>query len=337
MVSQGTLDQQDFAPRATRKCAMDTVLTNVLNKVTLTDNNMSYDQSIQDFINEESKNERGGIQWNPPKLQLNGNEGKFTLGGKNKDGQWENQELPQSSFDGVIVFQTFFSKKKFNATKKGMEFKTREFTSFQDEPIELLEITYGENAKTRVAGNYSDYHSFKEAKTPKDPETGEPMASPYELWAALYVFRPETGNTVKFQVRGSSLSALFDYEKKYQKDLPEAKTKKMVITEFGIKKERNEDAGKDYYSVTFKAKRLCLNDEMKLVVDTHKFIQEWRESWKKKNVLPIASEDVSVEVDELPTIEVEETKRDKSVEDVLVEQGMVSKEQLETNLADIPF
>ncbi len=233
-----------------------------------------------------------------------------------------------------VLFFRYLSQLKRKKEKRTFDFRTREFQDFKSEPIELLHLTFGQDAKTEVKETYDNYQDFKAKTSSTDKMTGE-TTTPFDFWIALYVLDAK-GDVVKFTFKGDSRTAWFDFMKNYQTSSefnPVALCQATV--EFGMEKKtgtkKNEQGEFDvWYAATFKVVGLAEGEKLADVEAKYNGLASWMNAWavqqKKEQIIRQGQSVIRTEPPEtLPVI------------DALADNGLVSKEELETRLEDIPF
>jgi len=256
-----------------------------------------YSEDVQKFLDETAAAEGGGRNLPRlivPKIRLHGKEGKFYILERLESGKYAEEEKllgadRSDCFGGVILRAAYYAQWKWKENAP-FQMKTREFSGFTNEPIELLKTTFGESSSTEVIRNFTDYAHFKSVVIKNDDLTNMPLPAPYDLHTVLYIWNFSREGIVKYDFRGSSVSNWFDYTKKFTVFLPEAKSLLQVKTIFGAKPERNEKAGVDFYTGTFQAHALCSNEEMEKIIPAYTQVKEYQEAWKsaikKSNIVP---------------------------------------------------
>jgi len=198
---------------------------------------------------------------------------------------------PHNKFSGIILDWTYYAAWKY-AEKRTETYRTREIHDFK-EPIEMLKMEFGDGkAKTSVFKTFGSYAEFRDAFCGPDPVTHMERNSPYDLLAALYIWQPATKQIVKYEVKGMTRSAFFDYQKAWMKAISEAKTIKNVVTEFGVTTDEKGFVG------TFFPRGMASAEMMNEVIIAHKDLKAWQEEWKKMQKSPVIEEPKVEHVDE---------------------------------------
>lgn len=241
----------------------------------------------------------------PDGVKLNGNTGKFSRSKWNKDAK-KTEFFDMEPFEGVVLAVRFFVKWKFNSNAK-YDIRSKEFSEFRDEPIELLKIDLTNRGNEPTTKTYADYADMKAQNALPDPMTGA-VKSPFDLFVSLYVLTG--GEVVRYRFKGDTRSAWFDFQGLYR-------TLPVIVTKFGVSEPkampaRPGEEAKVYYSGTFEYSRdvdgtLC--DE---VMRAMKDMETWFAFWKKESpaapvkleagyvaALP-APEDDEIRVEDIP-------------------------------------
>jgi len=251
-----------------------------LNKQLSNSNNLSH----EDFLRVMAQAEGGSNQRPRPKsLRLNGVTGQYEFRRWNPVAKATDRQEIGKSWTGVILMTKYFAKWKHDPKRTDKAVRTREFLSFRDEQIELLEIDYTKNEhNSRSLGFFQDYQSFKREHVNVDKVTGKETA-PYDLWASLYVLRLEDMQVINMQLKGKSRSNLFDYYKAYKHEQPNAVALAHVVTTFEAEPfllpGTSENAGDERFSSSFHATALVGSDVMDTVKSSVQGLVEWMMSF----------------------------------------------------------
>ncbi|MFA6018527.1 MAG: hypothetical protein WC776_05110 [Patescibacteria group bacterium] len=324
---------------------------------------MTYSPEVQARLDAKS-NRSSGPSFPMPRLRHNGDTGEWlvreVVGDKNADdvtvfdreGMKEaiaidkktgNQykAMVGGSWKGVVLRVAFKAQSKYKPDAV-VQKVTREFTSWKEEPIELMKRTFGSEGKTELLKTYLNYQDFKAGTMLKD-EDGNPVSSPFDLKVCLYVYHLERRQTLKLECGGTARSEWFEYEKSkasgdggikstpWKQSFPDAKVLDEIVTEFSSTLDKNAK-GLEYHHLNFKAVGVVGEDRIVEVLDESDKIQAWVDAWKKVNAKPSSDADKLSKINSmasekpLPIIHVDEE-----------ETPFVRESKEEIRLEDIPF
>ena len=294
-----------------------------------------YSESVQSRINATKQQDSvSGPSLPMPRIRLHGENGQFLIrelldGKLKKEEELFAQSAETNKWGGVIIRVAYFVESEYQPNASQKEF-TREFQSFTDEHVELLERTFGESGRTSHIKTYVDYKAFKEETVAKD-HRGKVVSWPYGLKVALYVWNFSRGEIIKFTFGGSALSEWFSYTARSNRKndnclsepwrrLDGAEILQQVKTLFIANKAVN-DKGKAYYRLSFEAHSICSDEEMSIVFDNETKVNDWANAWKKL-------QKKTVEVTELPV---------RTIGEMIHEDLPANEAEQEIRLEDIPF
>lgn len=244
--------------------------------------------STQDFLNYmanlESKDMKSAPR--PLQLSLHGKTG-FYLTSKWNEEKKEREDVvfgTGGGFIGTVLATRYFVQSKFKPDAPKF-FKTREFSSFENDEIVLLAIEPKAEEKVKEIATYHDYHEFKEKKTVTDADTGETSYN-YDLHVSLYIYVHEIDQVVNLQMKGTSRSAWFDYNRAYRKGFPEVVTMVQVKTEFGRQEEKNENVKGEpmtYYRATMATVGKNTEADLIKLMEATRALFDWMNGWQRQN------------------------------------------------------
>lgn len=262
---------------------------------------MSYTPELQARINAKAAENRNGSgpSFPMPRLRHNGETGKWSIreveGDKLADETTDFKELDNNRWEGVILRTAYMSQTKYKPNSPFTK-KTREFTDFKNEPIEVLKQTFGENGKTESVKVFPDYQSFKAGTAMKD-EDGNDMGSTFELKVVVYVYHLKRKEVIKFVFGGSARSEWFEYTRKKRSGdegvisspwclhQPSAQLLEQIKTIF-ISTPAKTEKGLEYHRVSFLASDLLKEKDLKEVFEVQDKVNEWVKAWEKVNAKP---------------------------------------------------
>lgn len=251
------------------------------------------------MIDKRAAEERSaGPSFPMPRLRHNGETGKWSIreieeGDKLSAETKDFTDVSESGkFGGVVVRIAWMAQSKY---KKDVPFqkKTREFTDFKNEPIELLKQTFGEKGKVETVRTYANYQEFKDATIPKDEE-GNLLASPYDLKAVIYLWHFKRKQVIKLICGGSGRSEWFEYTRNkpsgdpgilstpWRTSFPTAQLLSQIKTVFASTASKT-DKGLEYHRLSFSAAGMCNDEELKEVFEVEAKIKAWVDGWAKVN------------------------------------------------------
>lgn len=265
--------------------------------------------SNETFLDTMSALEKKGMNQTPmPQIiKLDGNSGLFITRKYDADAKKMVAEFFEGGkgWTGTILLVKWFAQGKYEPGNKIVS-RTREFFSFRDEPVELLQMDYAKSKeeRTTVAGSYESYPDFKNAFTTKNPLSGK-ESSPFDLWFSVYVYNWSTNEIVNLRGKGTSRSNLFTYLGSY-KGVLERKPKALaeVKTMFGSEahdkpKSSTAQDNEKYHAISFTSLALNPSEEVTLVKNATINLMHWMDSFKSKdaNGQPTRHEIVEDEID----------------------------------------
>lgn len=260
---------------------------------------MSYSPEVQAMIDKRAAEERTtGPSFPMPRLRHNGETGKWSireieegdkLSAETKDFTDVNES---GKWGGVVVRVAWLAQSKY---KEGVPYqkKTREFTDFKNERIELLKQTFGEKGKTETVRTYANYAEFKDGTAYKDDE-GNVTGSAYDLKVVLYVYHKARKQVIKLICGGSARSEWFEYMRNkpsgepgmlsipWKMSNPTAQLLSQIKTVFGTTASTT-DKGLSYHRLSFSAVGMCNDEELKEVFEVEARIKAWVDGWNKVN------------------------------------------------------
>lgn len=254
--------------------------------------------SVDEFFNTMAQMEKRSNFPQPPVMNLKGNVGTYEISTWNKETK-EKTVMPwPSKWKGSVLAVRYYSQLEYDADRT-FNLRTREFSDFKEEPIELLRISKGE---TKVEKTYSSYQEFKLATTKTDEMTGK-VSSSFQFFVALYILAADETEpkVVKFTFKGDSRSNWFDFNKSYRTDEFPAKALCQAIIEFSSE-EKKMTSGTSYYAATFKTVGLADGAWAEAVMHNTMDLMVWMNAWKTINKEP----ERQVPIEELATIQIEE-------------------------------
>ncbi len=231
----------------------------------------------------------------PCGIKFHGDSGKYSLSYFDQ-GSKETKFQDIEPWHGVIVAVRWFAKWKFKENSP-FDVRTREFSIFRGEPINLLKINKGNRDEVPTEKVYSDYGDFKAKLGMTDEITGQ-TKYPFDLFCSAYVYAPDLknpveGKIVRYRFGGTTRSNFFDYMKTGVSG---------VVTSFGVSEKQlmptKGPNGEDrfYYTGTFKGSPVP--PEMRRgVMDATKELNNWFASWNQQKEVQTVNEPVA----ELPT------------------------------------
>lgn len=228
----------------------------------------------------------------PAYIRLDSESGKYF------EAKWNEAEKKQDKvfmddLQGSILLVKWFAKQKYDEHAR-IILRTREFSSFTDEWVELLKID-GENTTTEKG--FPSYQEFRNEYSTENKLTGKKQ-SPFDLWASLYIYEWKKNRVINLKVKGTSRKAIFDYLRQWNKSLEkDVKSISQILTDFKSSYVQGEKI--NYHVATFKTLKVLNDGEQEIVKQSVLFLVSWMKSFKKPRVQIQEAE----EVEEVSTVQ----------------------------------
>lgn len=213
----------------------------------------------------------------PPAVKFKGDTGVYYRSKLNESGEWEREELGRE-FRGVVLAVRWFARWKYKENAP-FDIRTREFSDFQRERIELLKIDNANRSSEAEVKAFDNYRAFKQNYTKKDDEMGTETV-PFDLYGSLYVLKD--GEVVRYRFKGTTRSNWFDYMKATSNPAG-------VVTLFGCSEAQDKPTGKGkegesdvYYSGTFTDLGEIPQEDRPKVMAAARDLFAWFRAWEEK-------------------------------------------------------
>lgn len=268
---------------------------------------MEYTPEVQAMIDAEAgAQKKAGPSFPMPRVRHNGKTGEWSVREVDEAGKLAEATTPfeverskdgkETKWKGVVVRVAWMVQSKYKENSPSQK-KSREFTDFKTEPIEVLKYTFGASGiPAKHLKTYANYQDLKAQTALKDDE-GNPVSASYDLKAILYVYHFGRKQVLKLEVGGASRGEWFTYQS--FKPVPAGgeslsdswavtlegegiRLLKQIVTEFRTTPHINE-AGLASDRLYFRTGNVLTSEELHEVMKVSDKLKMWVDGWKAVN------------------------------------------------------